>query len=137
MFRGVEMDVTYRPVKALLKYDYRIVLPIKPDKTLKYKRITLHTDGLLVIKRGYCWDHASGAFDTKSIVEGALVHDALCELIHNELLHFSYWNAVADIMYVLNRGGQYPMCILRALWINWAIKIAGVDVTVARKYITV
>ena len=86
------MNVTYRQDKTLLRKDYERELPLYPDADLKFHRITLTTDGVLKILHGYAWDHASGAIDTKTIIEAALVHDALCELIHNHLLPDSAWD---------------------------------------------
>lgn len=43
---------------------------------------TLKLDGILSIKRGYTWDGASGAIDTKSILRASLVHDIFCDLIN-------------------------------------------------------
>lgn len=131
------MKLTYRPVKALLKTDYSRIVSIRPSEVIKFKRITLHPSGLLEIMHGYAWDHASGAVDTLTIVEGALVHDALCELMHNHLLSKTYWNEAADIMYGINREKPNRMNVLRAKWIRRAIVIAGADVTQARKYITI
>ena len=48
--------------------------------------IKLDIDGNLTIKKGYAWDGASGAFDTKTIMLGALVHDSLYQLLRNNLL---------------------------------------------------
>lgn len=49
--------------------------------------ICLHMDGLLTIKKGYAWDGASGpTIDTKSSMRGALVHDALYQLMRSDLI---------------------------------------------------
>lgn len=49
--------------------------------------ICLHMDGLLTIKKGYAWDGASGpTIDTKSSMRGALVHDALYQLMRADLI---------------------------------------------------
>tara|TARA_R110002020_G_scaffold21429_2_gene72777 strand:+ start:1935 stop:2321 length:387 start_codon:yes stop_codon:yes gene_type:complete len=40
----------------------------------------------LLIKKGYTWDGASGAIDTKNIMLGALVHDALYQLIREGVI---------------------------------------------------
>lgn len=129
------MFVVYRPVKALLRKDYLRLIPIHPNKELKFHRITLMPDGRLFINKGYAWDHASGAFDTKSIIEAALVHDALSELMHNNLLPKRYWNEAADIMYsICRKNGMFR---LRAAWIRRAIKLAGPKVTKSRTWIYV
>lgn len=49
--------------------------------------ISLGTDGLLSVKKGYCWDGPSGpSFDTDSFMRGSLFHDALYQLLREGLL---------------------------------------------------
>ena len=44
--------------------------------------ITLYPTGILIIRKGYCWDGASGpTIDTKNSMRGSLVHDALYQLL--------------------------------------------------------
>jgi len=44
--------------------------------------VTITVDGALLIRKGYCWDGASGpAIDTKSIMRPSLIHDVLYQLI--------------------------------------------------------
>ena len=61
---------------------YKIKTDIKPVKNVKTHFLSLNTDGLLIIKRGYSWDGASGgAIDTKNFMRASLVHDCLYQLI--------------------------------------------------------
>ena len=49
--------------------------------------IDLFTNGVLTIKWGYAWDGPSGpTFDTKNSMRGALVHDALYQLMRLGLI---------------------------------------------------
>lgn len=49
--------------------------------------IILTSIGVLIIKKGYSWDGASGpTVDTKSTMRGSLVHDALYQLMRWELI---------------------------------------------------
>lgn len=59
----------------------QLVVTLKRD--IECGLITLTKDGLLIIRAGYSWDGASGAWHNKTIAEGALVHDALYELLRN------------------------------------------------------
>ena len=60
--------------------------------SVRYQYTSLDTDGTLTIRAGFCWDGASGgAFDTKSIIRGSCVHDALYQLIRQGLLPDSAW----------------------------------------------
>ena len=138
------MQITYRKVKALLSKPYSRTISIKPETELNFRRVTLTTSGDLQIEKGYVWDFASGAFDDDSIKEASLVHDALCELIHNDLLSYHMWGPVADIMrrlmdeYAESHSAwlRRPR-MLRAAYVARAIKFAGPEVTRARKYLTV
>lgn len=131
------MVVVYRKVKALSGKDYSRYVGIHPKETLYLFKIILTKTGNLTIQKGYANDHASGAFDTKTIIEGSRVHDALCELIHNGLLPDSDWDKAADIMYDINVNSKPKMWKPRAKWIRRAIKIAGPGVTKSREWITV
>jgi len=50
----------------------------------------LTKDGILLVRKGYTWDGASGAVDTKSILKASCIHDILCELINAGKLAKSY-----------------------------------------------
>lgn len=81
-------SVRYRKgYKYQLDQPYWDFLIIKPQAHIKTDYITLATNGLLYIKKGYAWDGPSGlTFDTKSSIRGSLVHDALYQLMRMELL---------------------------------------------------
>ena len=65
----------------LAKY-FCIQTCIHPKTPIFTDYISLGTDGVLMIKRGYAWDGASGpTYDTKSCMRASLVHDALYQLI--------------------------------------------------------
>lgn len=52
----------------------------------------------LLIKRGYCWDGASGpALTTPDFMEPSLVHDAIYQLIAAGLLKKKPWKKYADM----------------------------------------
>jgi len=77
--------VKYRKLK---KYKYQLLEPYSIQVSIFYKEnietdfILLNPNGLLIIKKGYCWDGASGiTIDTKSSMRGALVHDVLYQLM--------------------------------------------------------
>jgi hypothetical protein len=137
------MTITYRRVKALLSESedhqntgigYQRQTSIKPKQTISYDFITLDAYGMLTIMQGYAWDFASGAFDNKTIRRGSLAHDALCELIHNDLLSYHFWGPAAEEMKAICL--EDGMNRVRAWYICRAIKLAGPDITAARRYIT-
>jgi hypothetical protein len=126
------VSIAYRKVKGLLEEkDYVRQTSIRPKRDLWFKRISLRDNGLLTIKKGYAWDFASGAIDTNNIIESSLLHDAFCELIHNDLMSYHQWDAVAEEMRDLSR--ENGMSRLRSWWQCRVIKLAGPDVTVSRK----
>lgn len=58
--------------------------------------IDLDYNGNLIIKKGYAWDGPSGpAIDTKDFMRGALVHDALYQLMRDYNLDRNY-RPIAD-----------------------------------------
>lgn len=68
------------------KFDYRmtktisIVTPIRPTETIRSSLSTLATNGRLYLKKGFLWDGASGAVDTKSIMLPSAFHDSGCSM---------------------------------------------------------
>ena len=53
---------------------------------------TLHATGLLVIRRGFTWDGASGpTFDTKNSMRASLVHDVFCICMRDGRLPHEVW----------------------------------------------
>ena len=74
-------DWKYRVIKA-----FSIQTDIIPEKKIATNFSTLTTKGRLYIRKGFCWDGASGAFDTKNIMRGSCVHDAFCNWFQNGLI---------------------------------------------------
>ena len=69
---------------------------IYPKAFIYSRFITLTTDGLLTIFRGYAWDGPSGpTFDTKAFMRGSLIHDALYQLMREGHLPL-LWRMQAD-----------------------------------------
>lgn len=53
---------------------------------------TLYESGLLVIRRGFAWDGASGpTFDSKSSMRASLVHDVFCVCMRDGRLSYEKW----------------------------------------------
>ena len=67
--------------------DYRVRLPIKPEKDIKTTYIQFDRFGNLLIREGYGWDGASGpTLDTRRTMIPSLIHDALYQLMRMGLL---------------------------------------------------
>jgi hypothetical protein len=69
--------------KYQLENDFVITVSIS-GWNLKTPFIQLDPNGTLLIKKGYAWDGPSGpAIDTKDFMRGALVHDAIYQLMRD------------------------------------------------------
>lgn len=56
----------------------------------------------ITIKKGYCWDGATGAVDTKAFMRGSLVHDALYQLIRLGLIDIIFRKLADEVLYDFN-----------------------------------
>lgn len=81
------------PIRYRSGYKYQLVdaypveVNIRPAAPIDTDYIALTSDGVLTVKKGYAWDGPSGpTFDTKNFMRGSLVHDALYQLMREELL---------------------------------------------------
>lgn len=53
---------------------------------------TLHETGVLLVRRHFPWDGASGpTFDTKSSMSASLVHDVFCILMRDGRISYEIW----------------------------------------------
>ena len=79
----MERKIYYKEgYKAQLSREYSIQTRIYPQETITSNFIILYPTGILVIKKGYAWDFASGpTIDTENCKRGSLVHDALYQLL--------------------------------------------------------
>ena len=76
--------ITYkkrRKYKYILTVEHKYKTMIKLDKPIDTEYLIMNVEGDLKIKVGYSWDGASLAPDTKKIMTGSLVHDALYQLM--------------------------------------------------------
>jgi len=89
--KKVDTQILKEPIKYFGGYKYQLAanfyfhISIRPAVDIETEYLTLHADGLLIVRKGYAWDGASGlTIDTKSSMRGALVHDALYQLMRME-----------------------------------------------------
>jgi hypothetical protein len=69
---------------------------ITPPQGIDTEFISLSVNGVLKVKQGYAWDGPSGpTWDRKENMRGSLAHDALYQLMRNELLP-GRWRPDAD-----------------------------------------
>ena len=83
--------------KYQLAESYSIDIPILPNADIKTDFIELDIIGQLTLKKGYAWDGPSGpVIDTEENMRGSLVHDALYQLMRNDLLKTRTYRKAAD-----------------------------------------
>lgn len=89
-------------------------------------------DGVLNITKGYAWDGASGpTADTKSTMQGALVHDVLYQMMREGLIGREMKDAADQLL--------HDMCVadgmnkLRAWLWHRAVKRFGLSSTIRNK----
>jgi hypothetical protein len=73
--------------KYQLAEDIWLVTNLFPPEDIVTEFISLQSDGIMFIKKGYAWDGPSGpTIDTDDTMTPSLFHDAAYQLIRNEHL---------------------------------------------------
>lgn len=87
--------------------------------------IQLSKSGFLTIKKGYAWDGASGTpFQTDSFMRGALVHDALYQLMREKYLDYKEHRLWADEILV-KLCEEDGMSDFRAWYVFKSVRLIG------------
>lgn len=126
--------------KHQLAEDYRVFVGITPDKfNAETEFLILDMKGVLLIKKGYAWDGASGpTWDTPTVKRASLVHDAIYQLMREEIISLKH-RATADRLLkeiIIEDGGSR----IRAWIWEKAVKLASLKSATCeggRKIITV
>ena len=110
--------------KYQLAEDYSVRVKIFPVEMLDTKFLCLTRTGVLTLRHGYACDGASGcAFDTKTIMRGAFVHDALYQLLRLGLLPQRYrLEADEELRRICLEDGMWKV---RAWWVYRAVRLGG------------
>jgi len=93
--------IVYRPISG---YKYELAVPAETDSSIigldiETEYLKLQNDGLLLARKGYCWDGPSGpSIDTKNFMRGSLFHDAGYQLIRMGLLPIEYKSHIDDLL---------------------------------------
>lgn len=110
--------------KYLLEEEYLFATGIAFEKRIETEYLALNRDGVLVIKKLYAWDGASGpAIDTPNFMRGSLVHDALYQLMKLNLLPKRYRKTADKLLRQICR--QDGMSFLRAFYVYRAVRRFG------------
>jgi hypothetical protein len=95
--------------KYQLVSDYTTYVNVAPKWVIKNEYLSLDTEGKLSIRAGYAWDGPSGpTWDSKNSMRGSLVHDALYQLMREELLS-PHFRKKAD-------KELYRICVEDGMW---------------------
>ncbi len=120
--------------RRLNPYKYQLTRPLFEATGLVLDRdyetvdqwVVLRKDGQLVIKESYCWDGASGpARDTTNIMRGALVHDAMYQLIREAGLPIKYRKDADQLLREICK--EEEMFLPRRWWVYLGVRIFGKD----------
>jgi len=77
--------------KYQLAEDFSIELRHNPLVNYESDFLSINISGVLTIKKGYAWDGPSGpTIDTDNSMIGALVHDALYQLMRERVINKSF-----------------------------------------------
>ncbi len=111
--------------KYQLKEYYSVSIPELSD-VMRHILFSFHfirwDDGVLTISPGYAWDGPSGpTVDTKTFMRGSLVHDALYQLMREEILPRLCRKLADKILYRMCREDK--MVWIRAAWVYVAVRL--------------
>jgi hypothetical protein len=110
--------------KYQLFEECQLEVSVTPGTDIESDYIDLNTQGMLVIKKGYAWDGASGpAWDSKNIMRGSLVHDALYQLMRNgKVGQEQRIQADKELRRLCLEDGMWK---IRAWWVYTAVRLFG------------
>jgi hypothetical protein len=110
--------------KYMLKQAVTLPTEVCPDEAKSIGDfVKLSVDGVLEVRHGYAWDGPSGpTIDTKNFMRGALVHDALYQLMREAGLDKAKWRKTADVELV-RLCREDGMSRVRAWWVLTAVRL--------------
>ena len=110
--------------KYNLHSEEQIETGITPAQPFDSPFLSLSEQGLLTIKKGYSWDGASGpAIDTQNILKASLVHDALYQLMREEVLPQSSREQADRLLRQICL--EHGMSNFRATYIYYGVRVFG------------
>lgn len=109
--------------KYQIHEDFEIQTGIKIQQGIYTHFIRMTKDGFLTIKKGYAWDGATKAIDTKSFMIASLVHDAGYQLMAEGFIPKSFrnkWDLLLKDLCI-----KHGMLSVRAWWVYRAVHRMG------------
>lgn len=103
---------------------YSVDVQLLPPDHIETRWVSLSADGVLTIREGYAWDGPSGpTVDTPAFMRGALVHDALYQLIREGYLPEGCREHADRLLRDICK--QDGMSRVRAWWVYRAVRRFG------------
>jgi len=122
MFTGIKYKSGYL---YQLAQTYEVQTHIEVEQTIYCGYVTLYTEGLIIIQKGYAWDGPSGpAIDTDNFMRGSLVHDAFYELMRKGMLDPYIYRKKADEL-LRTHCREDGMSWIRAWWVYNSLRQFG------------
>jgi len=90
---------------------------------VKHEYFTLFGNGTLIIKKGYQWNGANVAIDTREWIKASLVHDCGYQMIEEGMISCKHRKAFDKLMYKLLR--ENGMSWFRAKYSYRLVRIFG------------
>ncbi len=121
------MKIKYRKLK---QYKYQLMEEVRfftgcpVPFAMKFAFLECLSDGFVVIRKGYSWDGPSGpTVDTDNFMRGALIHDALYQLIREGCIHIKHRDHADRLLQsICLRDG---MSKFRAWYVYQSVKYFG------------
>ena len=107
--------------KYRVKKGFSVNTKIFPKETIQSTFATLTIRGRLYIHKGFCWDGASGAIDTDTIMKPSCCHDIGCNWFLAGLISKEMRGEFDDLFY--NLCVKSGMNAIRAKLAHKAVKI--------------
>lgn len=121
-YHGGRMNVENVDYKYQLKEDSVFKVPVE-GYNINEDYFSLNEFGTLTLKKGYAWNGATVAIDTKNFMDASAVHDSLYQMIKTKLLPEAL-RIVADkeLKRMCLKAG---MSSLRAQYVYLAVRAFG------------
>ncbi len=121
-------EIRYRKLssyKYQLWESYNRHIDLRPEQDIDTPYVALSGDGRLTVKQSYAWDGPSGpAIDTKTFLRASLVHDALYQMMREELLDHRVHRKRADDL-LKTMCLEDGMFVFRAWYAHLALRLFG------------
>jgi len=93
------MKYSKHAFKYLVEENFSVKTPIRSSREIDTWYCTLSPEGVLMVKRGFASDGASGwTFDTDATKQPAVEHDIFYKLMRKKLVGIS-WKPIIDVFF--------------------------------------